>query len=236
MLDIDPRPANAAALRERFARRLFERSPWDVLDVGCGGGELLELCRRADVTAQGVEPSKERVEALAELGLRALAAEAHQLPFGDGAFDWVTIRHVLHHLPDPGAAVREACRVARRGLVLAEPWHDRSEPSQELAMRIDRWRKRQDRRRGAIHGPDLAPGEILALLPQGEFEAELEIVQRYVPWPADLVDAALREGARDLALDHADRGEARALLEEATRRAPTLNGSAILVVQRSRDR
>lgn len=235
MLDLDPRPANAAALRERFARRLFERSPWDVLDVGCGQGDLLELCRRADVTAQGVEPSKERVEALGERGLRALAAEANQLPFGDSSFDWVTIRHVLHHLPDPGAAVREASRVARRGMILAEPWHDRSEPSQELALRIDRWRKRQDRRRGAIHGPDLAPGEILALLPPGEFEAELEIVQRYVPWPLELVDDALRDGARDLAPDHADQGEARALLEEATRRLPTLNGSAILVLTRVRE-
>src|SRR5262249_30035160 len=40
--------------------------------------------------------------------------DAEALPFGDGEFDVVTGAFVINHLPDPGQAVAEMRRVARR--------------------------------------------------------------------------------------------------------------------------
>jgi SAM-dependent methyltransferase len=51
---------------------------------------------------------------------RLLTAADH-LPFASERFDAVTCWELLHHLDDPGAAVREMLRVARRRLIVFEP-------------------------------------------------------------------------------------------------------------------
>lgn len=50
-----------------------------------------------------------------------LRATADALPFADGTFDLATCWELLHHLPDPPAAIREMVRVARRRVVIFEP-------------------------------------------------------------------------------------------------------------------
>ncbi len=54
---------------------------------------------------------------------RFAGGDATALPFVEGRFRTVLIRDVLHHLPEPAAAVAEACRVLAPGghLVLLEP-------------------------------------------------------------------------------------------------------------------
>ena len=53
--------------------------------------------------------------------VRALLAQAKQLEFEDEQFDVVTALEVLEHMPDPGAAVRELCRVAKNYLLVSVP-------------------------------------------------------------------------------------------------------------------
>ena len=48
---------------------------------------------------------------------RYVECPAETLPFEDGEFDFVFCAHVLEHVADPAAAMREMSRVARRGFI-----------------------------------------------------------------------------------------------------------------------
>src|SRR5687767_4887971 len=93
-------------LREPLAR---------ALDVGCGTGlstaALLELASEA----AGVDASAAMIaHAPRRAGLAFVVADAERLPFGEGAFDLLTVSQVLHWL-DRGRFFAEARRVLRTG-------------------------------------------------------------------------------------------------------------------------
>ena len=102
-------------------------APESVLDVGCGEGVLTREWAERLGTGRvvGVDLDDPRLRAEWEAGARPnleyRAAEAHALPFADGAFDLVAGIEVLEHVPDPDAALREMARVARRRLLVSVP-------------------------------------------------------------------------------------------------------------------
>jgi SAM-dependent methyltransferase len=55
-----------------------------------------------------------------------LVAPGDDLPFKDGAVDFVFASHVLEHFPDPIRALEEWLRVARKYVVLVVPHRDRT--------------------------------------------------------------------------------------------------------------
>jgi len=99
--------------------------PWDgtqiVVDVGCGNGfDLRRLlpegrCRHAF----GLDLSAGMLRSLTELRssgrLTPLQGDAQQLPLGDGVADVGLAMHMLYHVPDIQAAVRELRRVVKPG-------------------------------------------------------------------------------------------------------------------------
>lgn len=102
--------------------------PWPaggrVLELGCGAGWLWEkgaadIPRDLDLTLSDLSPGMVE-EALARtrgLGRSAHgeAADAAALPFADESFDLVLAMHMLYHLSDPAAGVREIVRVLKPG-------------------------------------------------------------------------------------------------------------------------
>ncbi|HXD53882.1 MAG TPA: class I SAM-dependent methyltransferase [Solirubrobacteraceae bacterium] len=92
--------------------------PASTLDVGCGDGALLgELARRGfGGRLAGIEIS-EPAAAIARAGLADAAEiglfDGARLPFADGEFELGILSHVLEHVPDPPALLREAARVCR---------------------------------------------------------------------------------------------------------------------------
>jgi SAM-dependent methyltransferase len=97
-----------------------------LLDVGFGGGLLLELAHRRGVRRlAGVDPSeaavafaRSKLRALAGAELRLELGTAEALPFEDGSFDVVASTNTIYFWPDLGAAFRELRRVLRPGGVL----------------------------------------------------------------------------------------------------------------------
>ncbi len=116
--------------------------------IVCGGSgmdaEKLEE-RGLRVTVTDLSP-----EATARAGTRARryglkyhtqVADAEHLPFLDRSFDLTFVHDGLHHLADPFAAIREMARIARQGVVIAEP-HD--QVLTRLAVRLGISEDRED--------------------------------------------------------------------------------------------
>lgn len=70
-----------------------------LLDVGCGQGLMLQLCREAQIPAAGVTLSQKDVEVCHSKGFEATHGDQSFLEFPDESFDVVWSRHCLEHSP-----------------------------------------------------------------------------------------------------------------------------------------
>lgn len=110
---------------EPWHRWVFDRldvpAGGDVLEIGCGPGELwranldripfdwkLTLC---DLSPGMLEAAREALRDRADYRV----ADVRDLPFEDGSFDTAIANHMLYHVPEPSQALREIARVLRHG-------------------------------------------------------------------------------------------------------------------------
>jgi len=97
----------------------------DILDYGCGDGEVTqELARATGAAVVGADISQVAVEACRRRGLRAEKLEfGRTLPFGDRSFDLVFMTEVIEHLVDPAGALKEVRRILKPHgyLILSTP-------------------------------------------------------------------------------------------------------------------
>lgn len=103
----------------------------------CFGFQALRLARSglevtaSDLSAGSVSLLRD-MSHLLDLPVRTLVADAARVTLPDGSCDTVLAIHLLEHLPDDTAVevIREACRLARKRVVVAVPFED--EPSQQF--------------------------------------------------------------------------------------------------------
>jgi SAM-dependent methyltransferase len=102
---------------------LAERLPraGDVLEAGAGTGALWEHAGTEDpATLTLTDFSAAMCARLRRFpAARVVRADVTRLPFAAGSFDVVVANHMLYHLDDPGAGLRELARVLRPGGRLA---------------------------------------------------------------------------------------------------------------------
>lgn len=93
----------------------------EILDVGCGTGNLSLELARLGVRVTGIDVSepmlaKARYKAEREgLPVKFYRADARKLPFNDGTFDAVVSLTALEFVPDLREALEEAYRVLKPG-------------------------------------------------------------------------------------------------------------------------
>jgi ubiquinone/menaquinone biosynthesis C-methylase UbiE len=146
--------------QQAFRAEIAALKPASLCDVGCGAGTLLAHAQSLGIAATGIEPDAAKVAEVSGRGLDIRAGTAETLPLPDGAFDLVTFENSLHHVTEIGRALAEAMRVARRAVVIVDPWFDLSIPSQVVGDRYERWMKALDRMTGMVHWDPIAAGEI----------------------------------------------------------------------------
>ncbi len=91
-----------------------------LLEVGCGTGHFTDWFASLRLSVMGLDrlPSMLTFARGRQPDLPFVLADATRLPFGDAPFDIVALLTVLEFLDAPEPALREACRVARYGLIL----------------------------------------------------------------------------------------------------------------------
>lgn len=93
--------------------------PGRLMDIGCGNGRLLWTAKQAGWQVKGLEldPATARYAA-GIVGCEIVARDflADELPAGDReAFDVISLRHVLEHLPYPRLAMEKISALLRPG-------------------------------------------------------------------------------------------------------------------------
>lgn len=134
--------------REPVFRHAYEilrhRKPegGSVLDIGCGIGTFLSVCRENGWSVTGVEPSSIACEvAKGEYGLDLINEPFSSRMFQGRKFDAVFAAQVLHHLPDPAAFVTDIDGVlADDGVLILRTPNLRS---LELALHLQRLLRRE---------------------------------------------------------------------------------------------
>jgi len=98
-------------------------SPSRVLDVGCGSGVLLARMKSLDWEVEGVEVDPGGVAAARARGVTVHQGQLADAKFPDNHFDAVHSAHVIEHVHDPVALLRECFRILKPGgkLVILTP-------------------------------------------------------------------------------------------------------------------
>ena len=108
-----------AMLARRYGRRGAR-----LLEVGSGLGHLAGQLS-AEFETYGMDLNHWAVKKSKETAERSSlqTASAQELPYKDGAFNVVIIKHIVEHLPDPAKAIQEIGRVTEKDgiLIFATP-------------------------------------------------------------------------------------------------------------------
>jgi SAM-dependent methyltransferase len=219
-----------------FIDRVFAFAPASLVDIGCGQGDFLLEATKRGIRAAGVDTNPERVAAARDRGLDVRQADAEHLPFEDGAFEWCTCMRSAHHFGDLKMGLKEAFRVAAKGVLIYDPWYDEGIPSQATAAKLDRWYKRTDSGHGHVNNGPFSAADFISALPL-EPRVEIDVTYRLLLLAVDInkAEGEIREhlSHNNPHTDHTvHAAELDPILDEARRTGISEAGALFLTIRK----
>jgi ubiquinone/menaquinone biosynthesis C-methylase UbiE len=110
------------------ARRVVANLPDEVatsswVDFGGGYGdaadEIMKACVDADIRVLDINPDK--LVIAKSVGIPVIESDAASTGLDDASYDWIYSSHMLEHVDDLGAVLREMYRVSSKGVYLVVP-------------------------------------------------------------------------------------------------------------------
>jgi 2-polyprenyl-3-methyl-5-hydroxy-6-metoxy-1,4-benzoquinol methylase len=86
-----------------------------LLDVGCGAADWLVRMRDIGWQVHGIDFDPRAVDVAVQKGLSVQCGALEQQGYADGSFDAITLNHVIEHVPDPVATMRQCHRLLKPG-------------------------------------------------------------------------------------------------------------------------
>jgi len=99
-------------------KELFEKGKPKVLDAGCATGAMLAYLDKRGWETAGVEISPAALYAQKERGLNVLCCSLEEADFQNESIDVALVSHLIEHLNNPAAFMRELLRILRPGAYL----------------------------------------------------------------------------------------------------------------------
>ncbi|MGB8489941.1 MAG: class I SAM-dependent methyltransferase, partial [Bacteroidales bacterium] len=115
-------PHRRRIFQDTLNRILAIKKSGDILDIGCGDGHFLYLCKQKGFNCTGVEDSKSLSSfASQKTGTNIISGRYNRDMFPAESFDIITLIQVLEHIPDPKTALETASyHLHRNGILLIE--------------------------------------------------------------------------------------------------------------------
>ena len=110
-------------LKHKYRLATSGMQPGKLLDIGCGVGDFLHTAETHGWECIGVEPSED-AKAIAQKRMKGMIITSEELEsFSDGAFDVITMWHVLEHVDDIKWQVAQLQRLVKPSgrVVIAVP-------------------------------------------------------------------------------------------------------------------
>ncbi len=85
------------------------------LDIGCSNGQYINSMNALGWHFEGVEFNAKAVDLCRKAGIKVVHGELKSAGFEENSFDIITARHLIEHIPDPDALVKEISRILKPG-------------------------------------------------------------------------------------------------------------------------
>lgn len=115
--------ARRIALRRKTSLVKNHTAGNKILDIGCGTGEFLKVCKKEGFDVTGIEPNEKAATFAKEVNQIPVFSEEHLEKLPANSFDVITLWHVLEHVPDLNERMRTVKRLLKEmgTIIIAVP-------------------------------------------------------------------------------------------------------------------
>lgn len=163
-----------------------------ILDVGCGTGEFLSICKRGGWETLGIEPDQDaKALGIKNYGLSVLQETALKtLP--ESSFDIISMWHVLEHVPNLNERLRDLKKILKPGgsIIVAVP-----NCSSKDALRYKQFWGAYDAPRHLWH---FTPKDIQALFSSQGMKVEQILPMKFDSFYVSLLSEKYKTGSTNL--------------------------------------